>query len=102
MWEEHLELLRQVFTCLRRANLSLKLSKCQFGLKQVEYLGQVIGSGEILPNPKKIEAVHHYKCPETKTEVKFFLGLMGYYRKFVPQYASISAPLINLLKKGEV
>ena len=67
MWEEYLEHLRQVFTCLRRASLSVKLRKFQFGQKQVEYLSHVIGSGEILPNPKKIEAVHHYKCPETKT-----------------------------------
>ena len=90
-WEEHLEHLRQVFTCLRRANLSLKLSKCQFGLKQVEHLGHVIGDGVILPNPKKLEVVLHYKHPETKTEVKSFLGLTGYHRKFVLQYASISA-----------
>ena len=98
-WEEHLEHLRRVFTTLRRANLSLKLNKCQFGLKQVEYLGHVIESGVILPNPKKVEAVLHYKCPETKTELKSFLGLTGYYCKFVPQYASISTPLCNLLKK---
>ena len=100
-WEEHLEHLRRVFTQLRQANLSLKLSKCQFGLKQVEYLGHVIGGGVILPNPRKLEAVHHYKRPETKTEVKSFLGLTGYYRKFVPQYATISTPLSNLLKKGK-
>ena len=85
-----------MFTCLCQANLSLKLRKCQFGLKQVEYLGHVIGGGDILP-----KAVHHYKRPETKTEVKSFLGLSGYYRKFIPQYASISAPLTNLLKKGK-
>ena len=78
---QHLEHLRRVFTCLRSANLSLKLNKCQFGLKQVEYLGHVIGGGVILPNPKKLEAILHYKCPETKTEVKSFLGLTGYYRK---------------------
>ena len=67
----------------------------------MEYLGHVIGGGVILPNPKKLKAVLHYKCPETKTEVKSFLGLTGYYRKFVPQYASISTPLCNLLKKGK-
>ena len=61
----------------------------------------MIGGGGILPNPKKIEAVHHYKRPESKTEVKSFLGLSGYNRKFVPQYASISAPLTNLLKNGK-
>ena len=67
----------------------------------MEYLGHVIGGGMILPNPKMVEAVLHYKWPETKTEVKFFLGITGYYRKSVPQYASISTPLSNLLKKGK-
>ena len=61
----------------------------------------MIGGGVILPNPRKLEAVHHYKRPKTKTEVKSFLGLTGYYRKFVPQYATISTPLSNLLKKGK-
>ena len=77
------------------------MAKCQFSRRQVEYLGYAVGDGKILPNPKKIEAVLHYKQPVTKTEVKVFLGLCGYYRKFVPQYASISAPLPVLLKKGK-
>ena len=93
--------MRCVFKCLRRADLTLKLAKCRFGLNQVEYLGYVVGDGRILPNPKKIEAVLHYKQPVMKTDVKAFLGLAGYYRKFVPQYASISAPLTELLKKGK-
>jgi hypothetical protein len=100
-WEEHLEHLRRVFTCLRKANLNLKMAKCQFGRHQVEYLGYVVGDGKVLPNPKKIEAVLHYQQPVTKTDVKAFLGLSGYYRKFVPQYASILAPLTKLLKKGK-
>ena len=100
-WEEHLEHLRRVFTCLRKANLTLKMTKCQFGRHQVEYLGYVVGDRKVLPNRKKIEAVLHYKQPVTKTEVKAFLGLSGYYRKFVLQYASISAPLTELLKKGK-
>ena len=57
--------------------------------------------GVILPNPRKLEAIHHYKCPETKTEVKSFLGLTGYYRKFMLQYATNSTPLSNLLMKGK-
>ena len=61
----------------------------------------MIGGGVILPNPQKLEAVHHYKRPETKTKVKSFLGLTGYCRKFVPQYATILTPLGNLLKKGK-
>lgn len=93
--------MRLVFTCLRKVNLTLKIAKCQFGGHQVEYLGCVIRDGEVLPNSKKIEAVVNYKQPVTKTDVKAFLGLSGYYRKFVPQYASISAPLTELLKNGK-
>ena len=77
-WEEHSEHLRHVFTCLRKANLTLKMTKCQFGRHQVEYLGYVVGDRKVLPNPKKIQAVLHYKQPVMKTEVKAFLGLSGY------------------------
>ena len=71
-WEEHVEHLRRVFTCLREANLTLKMAKCQFGRRQVEYLGYVVGNGKVLPNPKKIEAVLHYQQPVMKTDVKAF------------------------------
>ena len=67
----------------------------------MEYLGHVIEGRLVHPNPKKVEAVLQWKQPETKTEVKSFLGLTGYYHKLVPRYASISTPLSNLLKKGK-
>ena len=98
-WEDHLVHLRKVFTCLKDANLSLKSSKCRFGYTQTQHLGHVIGEGKILPDPKKVEAVKNYKKPESKSEVRAFLGLTGYYRRFIPNYSSIAAPLTALTQK---
>ena len=71
--------------CLRKAGLTAKPSKCQFAMDQCVYLGQ--------PELSKVEAVQQWK------QVRAFLGLTGYYRKFIPQYASIAAPLTDLTKK---
>lgn len=98
-WEEHLDHLNRVFRCLQEAGLTLKQSKCQFGLSHVYYLGYLIGGGGIRPDPKKVEAVLTYKQPETKSEVSAFLDLTGYYCKFVPSCASIATLLTKFLKK---
>ena len=95
-WEEHLQHLRKIFICLQKAGLTLKLPKCQFGLSKVHYLGHVIGDGEILPDPRKVEAVQHFQRPEMKTQINSFTGLTSYYWKFVPDYTSIATSLTNL------
>ena len=78
-WEEHLVHLREVFTCLQSAKLTIKVSKCQLGRKEVRYLGHVIGGGTVRPDPQKIEAANDYPQPGSKKEVRAFLGLAGYY-----------------------
>jgi len=100
-WDDHLIHLRKEFTCLKDANLSLKSSKCRFGYTQTQHLGHVIGEGKILPDPKKVKAVKNYKKPESKSEVRAFLGLTGYYRRFIPNYSSIAAPLTAVTQKGK-
>ena len=98
-WEEHLEHLSQVLGCLRKAGLTAKPSKCQFAMDQCVYLGHTVGNGVVQPELSKVEAVQRWPVPETKKQVRAFLGLTGYYRKFIPQYASIAAPLTDLTKK---
>jgi hypothetical protein len=99
-WKEHLDHLRQVMERLQDAGLTVKLRKCQFGMDHCVYLGHVVGSGEVSPEPTKLAAVKTFPVPRTKKQVRVFLGLTGYYRRFIPDYASIAAPLTDLTKKA--
>lgn len=98
-WEEHIEHLISVFSLLRQNSWYVKESKCAFGLEELAYLGHIISTQGIKPDPDKIEAVVNWPVPSTVKQTKVFLGLTGYYRKFVAQYAQIAAPLTNLLRK---
>ena len=83
--EAHLEHLRKVFLRLREAKLKLKASKCSFFKKHIQYLGHLVSGDGIEPLPEKLEAVENMPPPKTPKEVRQFLGLVGYYRKFVPK-----------------
>lgn len=98
-WEEHLGHLRQVFSRLQMAGLTVKLRKCLFGGDHVPYLGHTIGGGKLQPDQRKVLAVKQYPRPVTKKDVRAFLGLVGYYRQFVPHFAIIAAPLTDLTSK---
>ena len=97
--EAHLEHLRKVFLRLREAKLKLKASKCSFFKKHIQYLGHLVSGDGIEPLPEKLEAVENMPPPKTPKEVRQFLGLIGYYRKFVPKFAHIARPLTNLTKQ---
>ena len=94
----HLEHLELVFQRLREADLKVKASKCNFFKKHIQYLGHLISGEGIEPLPEKLEAVRKMPPPTTPKEVRQFLGLVGYYRKFVPKFADIARPLTNLTK----
>lgn len=98
-WATHLEHLEVVLTLLRHHTLFAKLSKCCFGLTKVNYLGHTISSQGVEMDISKIKAVLDWPVPISIKQLRGFLGLSGYYRRFIKGYASIAAPLTSLLKK---
>ena len=97
--EEHAEHLRTVLQILRERQLYAKLRKCQFWLDMVAFLGHVISVEGVSVDPNKIEAVVNWKPPKNVSKVRSFLGLAGYYRKFVEGFSKIAAPLTKLTRK---
>ena len=94
--EEHLDYMKHVFEKLRSAHLSMKLSKCHFFTKEIEYLGHIFSTKEIKPLPSKTQAIKNMHLPKRPKQVHAFLGLVGYYRKFIRNFAKITKPLILL------
>ena len=99
--EEHLEHLETIFNRLHEAGLKLKLKKCSFFKKHIQYLGHLISDEGIQPLPEKLESIAKMPIPKNAKQVKQFLGLVGYYRKFVPRFADISRILTKLTRKDK-
>ena len=98
--QEHEQHLRIVLQILREKQLFAKLRKCDFWLKEVPFLGHIVYVEGIRVDPVKIEAVVSWKPPRNVTEVRSFLGLAGYYRRFVKGFSVIASSLTKLLRKG--
>ncbi|GJZ33629.1 putative reverse transcriptase domain-containing protein [Tanacetum coccineum] len=96
--EEHVEHLRLVLGLLKKEELYAKFSKCEFWLREVQFLGHVINGNRIHVDPSKIEAVKNWKVPRTPTEVRLFLGLVGYYRRFIENFSKIAKSLTILTR----
>jgi hypothetical protein len=99
-FKEHILQLREVFTRLRRYQLQAKLSKCQFLRKELIFLGYQVTQGGILPDPDRIKHVQEWGTPKRAKDVRSFVGLCSYYRRFVPHFASIAEPLHRLMGKN--
>ena len=96
--QEHERKYNLLMDRLREANLKLQPDKCEFLKTEVTYLGHIISKDGIKPDPKKLEAVRQFPRPKTPKNIKQFLGLTGYYRRFIPNFSTLTKPLTNLLK----
>ena len=97
-FENHMERLKEVLDRLVAAEILLKPSKCSFAVDQVEYLGHIVSAEGIKPDPKKLDKLRNFPVPESVSDVRSFLGFVGYYRKFIRNFAIIASPLFTLLK----
>jgi len=97
-FDETLERLQMVLSRLKDNNLKVKPEKCQLFKEKLHYLGHLISKEGMAPDDEKVKAITNWPKPETDTQLRGFLGLAGYYRRFVPQFAQLASPLHNLLK----
>ncbi|GBM07282.1 Retrovirus-related Pol polyprotein from transposon 297 [Araneus ventricosus] len=97
--QEHLERLEIVFQRFTAANLKLKPSKCSFMQKQITYLGHTVKEGVVFPDTKNLNSIKKALPPQTKKQVRSFLGLTGFYRRFIPNYSKTALPLTNLTRE---
>jgi hypothetical protein len=98
-WEEHVILLRKVLERLKQAGLTARPSKCHIGFRKLTYLGHTLSEDTLTPDSTKVEQLRNAARPTTKTEVRSFLGLAGYYRKYVANFSAIASPLTDLTRK---
>jgi len=97
---EHADHLRMVLQTLREHQLYGKLQKCEFWFEKVVFLGHVVTKEGIKVDPRKVKAITEWSRPTNITEITGFLGLSGYYRRFIKDFLKIASPLTNLLKKA--
>ena len=100
-FNDHLYHLREVFNRIKRAGLKLNIEKCNFWMQRLPFLGHIIAPNGIAPDPQKIEAVQKIQPPKNTTQLRSFLGLVGYYRQFIRNFSSIAKSLNQLLQKDE-
>lgn len=98
-FESHLARLKTVAKCLREANFTINVSKSKFAMREVKYLGHIVGNGQIKPDPGKVDAINEFPAPRTVRQVRRFLGLCGWYRRYISGFAAIAAPITDLLGK---
>lgn len=99
--EEHEQHLRLVLEKLKEYQLYAKFSKCDFWLKEVQFLGHIVNAQGVAVDPANVESVTKWTPPRTVTQVRSFLGLAGYYRRFIENFSKIAKPMTQLLKKEE-
>ena len=100
-WDEHMYSLRELFSRVKKASLTVKPSKCRVACTQVDFVGHRVGEGQLTTQMDQVKRVMYAEVPRNNTQVRSLLGLVGYYRKSVNNFASLTAPLSDLTKNGK-
>lgn len=100
-FETHLQRLEIVAKSLRKANLTINVEKSKFCMKSIRYFGHIVGNGEIKPDPGRVKCIVDYTRPNSPKEIRRFLGMTGWYQRYINNYASLASPLTDLLKKTD-
>ena len=98
-WKEHLDNVEALVRRLEEAGLIVNLAKCEFIQVSVQYLGYVVGHGQVSPTQAKMEAIKNFKAPHCRCVIQRFGGMTGYYRCFIRGYSAVLGPLTDLLRK---
>ncbi len=98
--KEHLDNVRQVLTTLRNIKLFIKMVKCFWAKRETDYLGFIVGNGNIRTSPSKVAALKDWPLPETQEKIKSFMAFCSFYREFIHHFADCSAPLTDLCRKS--
>lgn len=96
--DSHIRNMKTIFSTLEKANMKVQLDKCEFLKKEVEFLGFIVADTGIKTNPKRVEAIQNFPLPKTLKDLRSFLGLSNFYRRFIRDYAKIAKPLTSLLR----
>uniref|UniRef100_K7EYA7 Gypsy retrotransposon integrase-like protein 1 n=1 Tax=Pelodiscus sinensis TaxID=13735 RepID=K7EYA7_PELSI len=100
-WEQHLKHVQAILKTLAEAGLTANPKKCKFGRREVSYLGYTVGGGRLKPLVDKVSAVRDWPLPTTKRQIRQFLGLAGYYRRFIADFATLAAPLTDMTRNNQ-
>lgn len=96
-FEDHLEVLREIAVHIKHAGLTINIGKSHFCMRRVRYLGHIIGEGVIRTDSEKVSGISNFPLPKTLCSLRRFMGMCGWYRKFVPNFASLASPLSDLM-----
>lgn len=99
-FEEHISNINSIFKKLREANLKIQINKCTFFAKETMYLGHLLTTSGVKPNPSKIETILKLKLPQNIKGIKSFLSMAGFYRKFIKDFSKVAFPMIKYLRTG--
>ena len=100
-WEDHMNTLSRVLMILENANLSIRPSKCFLGYRNLEFLGHNVGEGALTTSPVLLKKIQETERPSTKKQIRSFIGLTSFYRKYIPNFSEVALPLTDLTRKGQ-